>query len=133
MSRSLHSLALAFSSFRGGRPALSRGRRYPHELRARAVLALRRHTAREVAGALGISDPRVVHSWRNQHKSRPRPARPVADFVELQMPAQKASSLAVDVEIIGAGGAQLRLRGVTDVALLRALASVVAGRAVESP
>jgi hypothetical protein len=49
------------------------------------------------------------------------------------MPAQKASSLAIDVELIGAGGALLRLHGVTDIALLRALAEVVAGRAALSP
>lgn len=110
-------------------------RRLPDALKRRAVELLGRHTAREVAVAVRVSDGKLVEAWKTRLGSKSRSRGQVrgdedrcapSAFVEVPSSALALGGMGdpeIEIELTGDHGRALRIRGRLGAAQLQALVS----------
>lgn len=148
MSDTLESIAKAAVAWRVTRKHQGWGERLPKALKRRAVGLLGKHTARELAQVLRVSDPRLVEGWRarlgaarrqDYAVARVEPERALPAFVEVALPPAhftadlSTQAAEVQVELCGGQGCILRLHGRLDAALIRSLAELAVHQAGVRP
>lgn len=113
------------------------GRRLPDDLKRQAVELLGRHRASAVAKAVGVSGRSVVESWKlrfggdeaSTEIPRPEQQAPM-EFVEVPMDGLTLGGCGegeVEVEVLGAQGHRLRLRGRLGPEALQTLVATTLG------
>lgn len=139
MSDTLESIGTAAATWRSTRKGQGLGERLPDVLKRRAVNLLDRHTPRELAQVLGMSDPRLLEGWRDwlgNARRQPsalapvQPGRARPAFLEIALPPEgfaadlHAQAAELQLELVGEQGRVLRLRGKLDAATVRSLAEL---------
>ena len=126
----------AFDAWRAKRS--SSAGRYPNDLRRRAIGLLSRHSGRDIAEALGISDGRVIEAWATSTPAVPS----VNAFVALPLSetpargdagrpegcAEPVERAATEVIVEGPGGSRLRILGDLSPKVVKELVKAVVGR-----
>jgi hypothetical protein len=136
VATNLSTVQTAFSAWREHQRAAGTKQRYPQALREQAMAMLAHHKPRAVTHALGISDVRVLLSWQQARQnavpaSQPRTKaarvpQPIPAFVDVT-PAMLTGTSGLEVELQGADGRRLHIRGAMDPAIIRALCEVALG------
>ena len=146
MFDTLESIGKAATAWRATRKNNGKRQWLPEELKRRALGLLGKHTAGEIARALGVSDAEVVKKW---HILTPATALSSVDaaprssqsFVEVVMPSaiaeptlpSRSSAPELQLELTAGEGRMLRLRGRLDAAMVRGLAEAMLHAAAVQP